>query len=419
MRQLVSAVGERLGGVRRWPLWSLPQLLRAYVALLITAWVAISAWAVPQVAPTTEMLILAVLLVACGSASIEVTRKFGEAADTAWRDMLGVWTLPLVLLLPWQLALLVAIPLQLLSQFRVRRSHLHRVLFSMAAVGLASGLASWLFHTVAGPAPVTDTNRITVWIMFGAVAAIVRLAVNLVIVATVVKIHDPSQRWRSLLLDRDQLSMDGVEITAGLAVATICLVNPVLAPLVLPVILFMLGRNAMSVQFRALAYTDSKTGLLSAGAWEREANVVIAEAHRTQSPLAVLMLDMDDFKRVNDTQGHLAGDAILRLIALELSAQLRPTDLIGRFGGDEFAILLPGTTAEDAYEIAERLRHHVAQIPLPTTTEGDLQVTVSVGLVTLPEERVDAIDLLTAADHALYQSKRTGRNRTSRLRLAS
>src|SRR5207237_5080891 len=109
---------------------------------------------------------------------------------------------------------------------------------------------------------------------------------------------------------------------------------------------------------------DTKTGLLNASTWEREAAVEISRAVRTGTPLALALVDIDHFKAVNDTYGHLVGDKALRAVTDALRSQLRAYDLAGRFGGEEFAILLPQTREAQALRIAERLRTHIASLTI-------------------------------------------------------
>jgi diguanylate cyclase (GGDEF)-like protein len=180
----------------------------------------------------------------------------------------------------------------------------------------------------------------------------------------------------------------------------------------------LLQRSLRHNQLVNASRIDSKTGLLNAGTWEREATAEVARAVRTRTPLALALVDIDHFKGVNDTFGHLAGDRALKAVARTFQLFLREYDLIGRFGGEEFALLLPHTSALDAYGIAERIRDHIAISPLDM---GDLpdgrhvRVTVSIGVAALgaPWDTLTGsqiTDLLAAADRALYQAKRGGRN---------
>ena len=120
--------------------------------------------------------------------------------------------------------------------------------------------------------------------------------------------------------------------------------------------------------------------------------------------------DIDHFKHVNDTFGHLAGDAVLAAVASALNALLRDGDLTGRFGGEEFCILLPGTDAAEARQITERLREKISTIVTPVAGGAGSQVTISIGVAALGSSRRDLDELLAAADHALYQAKEAGRN---------
>ena len=137
-------------------------------------------------------------------------------------------------------------------------------------------------------------------------------------------------------------------------------------------------------------------------------------ARRHNTPLSLLMLDLDHFKRINDTQGHLAGDAVLTNLATVLTKAVRNEDVVARFGGEELAIILRAIPAEPAFSLAERLRKHVEQ----TVTRYDgreLRATVSIGVAGYPSTQAETIEeLMEAADRALYRAKHDGRNRVAR-----
>ena len=188
-----------------------------------------------------------------------------------------------------------------------------------------------------------------------------------------------------------------------------------LAVFAVPTVL-LARRFMMHAQLLAKSRIDTKTGLLNAATWDSEAEAEITRAVRTRSPLSVALLDIDHFKVVNDTHGHLAGDQALQAITGALREQLRSYDLAGRFGGEEFAILLPQTHEAHALSIAERLRTHIAAMSIPidggTRSGGCIRLTVSVGVAALGVAGAELTDLLAAADAALYFAKETGRNKT-------
>jgi diguanylate cyclase (GGDEF)-like protein len=150
--------------------------------------------------------------------------------------------------------------------------------------------------------------------------------------------------------------------------------------------------------------------VLNAGAWQGEAALAVDRARRRQESLAVLLADVDCFKWVNDTYGHLTGDAVLRTLAAEMRQQVRESDLVGRYGGEEFAILLNGTTATEACLVAERIRRGagVVRVLAQDTIVG---ATVSIGVAVLGPHGGDLGELLESADRALYRAKRAGRDR--------
>ena len=166
-------------------------------------------------------------------------------------------------------------------------------------------------------------------------------------------------------------------------------------------------------QMRALATYDVMTGLLTRQAFYHDAQKYIDIAERHHEFFTLMMLDLDLFKTINDTHGHHAGDHVLEYFGRFLSNHVRKSDIIGRLGGEEFAIVLPNTPVEGAQKIAESLRTHLEKHP-PTLHGVAIPLTVSIGITaytgTLPP-RIDR--LLQEADAALYLAKRSGRNRTA------
>ncbi|MFG1604955.1 diguanylate cyclase [Actinoplanes sp. NPDC049265] len=161
-------------------------------------------------------------------------------------------------------------------------------------------------------------------------------------------------------------------------------------------------------QVRRLATVDGLTGLFNRNHFFSEAERQLDQSRRRGRAIAAIMVDIDHFKRINDTYGHPVGDEVIRMVADRLGAAAHPDDVIGRYGGEEFAIVTPHPAY--ASDLAERLRHVVADDPVPTAA-GDLPVTISVGLAHLVDSDGDLRPVLARADGALYEAKQAGRNR--------
>ena len=164
-------------------------------------------------------------------------------------------------------------------------------------------------------------------------------------------------------------------------------------------------------QTRELAMTDSLTGVATRRNLFTQAEQILERAKRSGNPVSFVMTDLDHFKRINDTLGHARGDDAIQLAAKAATASLRKSDVIGRYGGEEFGIVLPATDAESALIIAERIRANVRAVRIPGT---DATLSISVGVVTTepgPEDTVD--NLIDRADKALFEAKTEGRDRVA------
>ena len=168
-------------------------------------------------------------------------------------------------------------------------------------------------------------------------------------------------------------------------------------------------RNALE-EVERLAITDSLTGLYNHRHLFELAGREFQRARRYQLPLSVMMVDIDEFKRVNDTYGHAMGDQILQGVAECCRKELREVDVIGRYGGDEFVAILPETVLSAACQVGERLRKSIAEKTL-NTKAGRITVTVSLGIAVLDDQHLSPESLLDRADQALYVAKQNGRNR--------
>lgn len=365
-------------------------------------------------------------LAGCGLAAFEATRSVTATRDTLIPAQLAVWCLPIAVLLPPFWALAAPAPLLAFAQFRVHRTAPHRWVFAAAASGLAYGAASVTFRSVSSraaaitsPAPGTGTHALA-WTLLVAGCGIVSWIVASAL-AALARAAGAGNQPRPLLPRRDTVFGDFVQLSLGVAVTIVVALNPLLVIFAAPSILVQRRLLTIHSELVDRARTDAKTGLLNARAWEAAAEAEVARARRTRSPLAVAIADVDHFKLINDTYGHLAGDRVLKEIGGTFRATVREYDLAGRFGGEEFALLFPDTGEADAMRIAERLRSRIASLRV---TAGDpagsppVSVTVSVGVATTEAAGTDGgaglPDLLAAADTALYQAKDDGRNKIRR-----
>jgi diguanylate cyclase (GGDEF)-like protein len=413
--RVVRRLLRRMTVIRAWPIWSLQRWLLAVVFAVVALDLAAIGVAAAVTPITGHALALFGLLLGCTVFAVELTKRAGEQAGNI-RDVQGVWELPVAILLPPLYALVIPITRIALTQWRVRRAPLYRRVFSAAAVGLSYGAASVTFHGLSGliPQHAGQTLRhATMWTLLVAISVLVKLVLNKAMIMTAVKGTDPSASIRVEIFSREALYNDVAELCIGVLVTYGVAGNPLLAPVALPVVT-LLQRSLRHVQLVNDSRADSKTGLLNAATWDRESAAEVGRAVRTRSPLAVGLLDIDRFKVINDTYGHLVGDQVLKEIARTLSSMLREYDLAGRFGGEEFSLLLPQTRAVDAFRIAERVRASIAglSIIVPGATGGErVHVTVSIGVAALDSGSVRKLaELMAAADAALYRAKADGRN---------
>ncbi|HEY1554301.1 MAG TPA: sensor domain-containing diguanylate cyclase [Kofleriaceae bacterium] len=169
-----------------------------------------------------------------------------------------------------------------------------------------------------------------------------------------------------------------------------------------------------NAQLYELAMVDGLTGLFVRRYFDARIEEEVERSKRYGSPFSVVMMDVDDFKKLNDTYGHLVGDRVLRAIANVVKAQMRGVDTAARYGGEEIAVILPRTEMVGAYNLAERIREGIAELRITTDEEPPraLSVTASLGIAAYPESKAQTgEDLVRRADRALYRAKKTGKNR--------
>ena len=403
---------------RDWAWWQLPWLLRCYVGVVPLAAAVLTCVAAAATTWHAADAAKFVLLLGCGLISVAATPRVVYRHGGMTRDFITVWVLPIAILLPPFYAMVAPIPLYVLTQFWVFRGIVYRRVFTVGAISLAYGAASVLFHAIpasfAGGTIGTGTHALT-WAVAVALCEQVGRRGHQILIMGGIKLSNPATRIIPQELNREALIADFTEFDLGVLITIVVAVNPVLAIFAVPTVL-LVRRFMMHGQLLAQSRIDTKTGLLNASTWEQEAATEIARAVRTGVPLALALVDIDHFKLVNDTYGHLVGDKALRAVTDALRSQLRAYDLAGRFGGEEFAILLPHTREVDALTVAERLRVYIADLSIPVRdndeTGPSVKLTISVGVAALDRASRELTDMLAAADAALYHAKETGRNKT-------
>lgn len=414
----------RAGPIARWALWQLPVRL---VALVLTVEaVAVVAVVVGATSPAASLtgrdLVLTGCLVLLGVVHVEVAtgieRVRRRVADTSYFDLSSVWTFAGAVLLPDVLPAVVVAAVYLHLWLRVwkpTRVPLYRHVYTTATVLLAAYAAQLVVQLGGGVQGwPTDAHGLAAL----GVAVVVYALVNTALVASAIALTGAHTRLSDLLGHWDDNALEIATLCLGALTAVALTANPWLVVLVLPPLL-VLHRAVLVRQLEEAVRTDGKTGLLTAAAWHALAAREVRRCQRAGSAAGVLVLDIDHFKSVNDGFGHLAGDDVLAAVGAALRSEVRDHDLVGRFGGEEFVVLLPdlphaGGEQDDVRAVAERIRRRVGDLVVtvgtpdgPRTVEG---LTISVGGALYPAEGGTLDQVLQAADAALYTAKRDGRN---------
>jgi diguanylate cyclase (GGDEF)-like protein len=419
----VRSLHERSSGIRAWPiwkvpdwpLWTLPGWLVAFVSAIVLTDAVVFGSAASSVSVHARDLLLFAGLLACSAATVELTRNAGEKNGMS-KDVYATWELPAALLLPLAYVPVIPIVRTALTQWRVSRAPAYRRVFSAAVVGLSYVAAALAFHALIRLAPgaaAHPASHALSWMLVAAASAASQWVTNQVLIWTAIKGADPRASIRDQQFAREPMYNDVTELCVAVIVA-FCVACSMIALIFAFPLITLLQRSLRHAQLVQDSRVDAKTGLLNAATWERQATTELTRAVRTHTALAIVMLDIDRFKVINDTFGHLVGDQVLKEIARTLTSQLRDYDLAGRFGGEEFSLLLPQARAVDAFKAAERIRSSIAAMSIiaPGAAGGErVQVTVSIGVAALDAGTDRTFSqLMSAADAALYRAKGGGRD---------
>ena len=402
---------------RSWELWSLPKDLARY--LLLTEFAA-AAWTVVAVMNETvtraELIrfgVLAALFATFQQISPRIERMRIRMADSHQIDMTSVWTFAGVIALPGGLAALLALLIAAaMTVLRLRAGiHPYRQMFTAATVVLSCLTGSSVVHLT--------TTHLTQLSGSAGEAAIVLMsmvvytAVNTTLIAGAIYLAARPLPVRALFGTAEENGLEVATLCLGGMTALTVIYTPWLTVLSI-VPLVVLQRGALIKQLEVAATTDPKTGLLNAVAWRQVAQKELARAGRDRHTVAVMIIDMDRFKAVNDTYGHLVGDAVLVAVAERLTAELRQYDSIGRFGGEEFVAILPEVDLATARAVSDRVLAQIRELKVfspdaPSVPLGGF--SASIGLALYPDNGGDVESLLHVADSALYAAKSAGRDR--------
>ena len=410
--------------ITRWAVWGLPARLLSsvlvvellVVALLVADGVRGGTGQFSR-SSLAVLAALAVVGVLHTEIALRVERARRRVTPSPHIDLSSVWTFAAALLLPPlpATAVVAVVYVHLLARvWRPTRQPVYRWAFTTSTVVLAVHAASAASSYVRGSGTPFGSAA---GLAAVAVALLSYTAVNTCLVVGVIVLGAPDRTFREVLGRGDEVVLELATLAMGaLAAGTISVQSPLHAVLVLPP-LIVLHRAVLVRHLQEVASTDAKTGVLNAAAWQDRAERALERARGGSA--AVLILDLDHFKLVNDRHGHLAGDTVLSSVAAALRAEVRDDDLVGRFGGEEFVIMLParegmGYDRAELEAVADRIRRRVDALRVEIATpDGPLSVddlSVSVGGATFPQDGGDLDRLLEVADSALYAAKRAGRN---------
>lgn len=407
----------------RWRLWSLAKPVLVYVLLVDVAGLVAAVSTLSVVEITRQHWLWFGLLVLASAVYLEAARgieRIREVADEGvpYSHLLSVWLFAGVVLLPPPLICALVVLGYVHSWVRVYRCRalVYRKVFSAATVVLGCLAAYGVLYAIYPEHDVPFAmalNGPVGLLAVVAAGAIYRLVNHSLVVAAILATNLDRPVRNALGPASDQLMLAGA-VGLGSGIAVVMTSQPWWTPLLIVTVL-ALHTGLLMPQFRDASRSDAKTGLLDAVFWSKLVSDELDRSRRLGGTLGVLLLDLDYFKRVNDTYGHLAGDAVLRAVADAIKHSVRGHDMVGRYGGEEFAVVLPGMGLDDITSAAERVRTAIAALEVTTQDlDGTERVisglTASVGAAIYPDHGHDRTTLLLAADAALYDAKDAGRD---------
>jgi diguanylate cyclase (GGDEF)-like protein len=402
--------------------WATPRPARIYNATAVLAAIGVTLVSLlvspPGVGCTGAMLVL----IAGGVAVVELGRlaEGGRVDHQRIHKGLSAWPLAGALLLPIGLVGWVAAAVYLHAWVRGIRITRWKWIGSWGIVTLSALAAAGMFRIVNGTHLLLAAGSGKVF------AAVLATMATFLVTETlgffvISRINDPSDEeyLRAQLASPSVYIVEVAVLGSGALCAVLFAYWPGFLLLGGPALLLM-QRGMLHQPLQYEARHDAKTGVLNCEAWRAMATSALGHSRRQERQVALLVVDVDHFKAVNDAFGHLAGDEVLAGTADAIVGCVRSTDLVGRFGGDEFCALLFCAGPDDALTTAERIRRRIESL---TFSDPRLGVTASVGLATAPLDgdaghtrsgTVDFSELMASADRALYRAKRDGRNRVDR-----
>jgi diguanylate cyclase (GGDEF)-like protein len=411
-------VAQSRRAVRQWALWTLTVPAFALVMLVDLSAIGygIKAFAeLPSLRGVDVVFALTVsaLIAVEGARRVESRRRRGGPLH---KDLAPAWMIAAAIVLHPALAIVVAVLLRIWWRIRAGKCIPYRWAFSTAVHVLAVGAAHAVFVSARG---MTGDNSLGL-VLSMAAAAVTYLATDTLLCGLAISLIVPGSGRRDTVGDKDDLCVDATAATLGCLLAAATLITPWFAFVAIPITLTA-QRALLLGQLESEAQTDPKTSLGRVDWWRRRTEELLRASRTQREPMAVLLIDIDHFKQVNDKHGHLVGDEALRAVATILRSAIRTKDVIGRFGGEEFVIALPDTDLPDATITADRLRSAVAASPLAAMCAGvlddpdldpdTLHLTVSIGVAVYPSDGQTVDDLLQRADRAMYAAKAAGRDR--------
>ena len=380
----------------------LPRAARIYVAGVLAAALMAGIAGILLAPPRLERAPVAILLILC--ATIAQQFKVKSPKHQSYYTTTIFFFAGAVLLRPaYIIAIILAAHAVELLRVRYRWyipafNVANFVLCSMAA-GAIFAIGESTKHSGAGGA-----------VFYAALAGVTFVALNHFLTALVIMWARGVPISRAGTMDWENLGTDLALMSVGALGSLLWLTNPWLVPLCLGP-LFLIYRSLLVPSLKEEARTDPKTELANMKHWNQLAQAEVERARRFKRPLSVALADFDLLRDINNRHGHLMGDQMIRRVADAIRAALREYDVPARFGGDEFAILMPETTLAEAMAVAERIRRGVESIVLKSGDGSAPAASVSIGVALFPSHGRNASDLLAAADRAVYQAKALGRNR--------